>query len=285
MYVVIQHATYILFQVLPLEVKYKWGTHMFHLAAFGGAKTDSTANQNVPATATEQALSVSANNRYISPKKVKVFAAYGQNDTISACRINAPSLRNLGLPEIYPLNPTAAAVAAGPIDYRVNDEIEIQATEEFGVDMSNGASTIDFAEAGLWFRDVIEPIPPGKRFTITATAAITGVRDAWVNGVLTLTQILPFGTYAVIGMYCSSAATTFARLVFPFQSYWRPGCLCTPTFGGAEPLQIFRHGKLGSWGQFLSTSQPTLEIFVTTAGAATPIVGLDLVAVQVPQGI
>lgn len=258
---------------------------MFHLAAFGGAKTDSTANQNVPATASEQALSVSANNRYISPKKVKVFCAYAQNDTISACRINAPSLRNLGLPEIYPLNPTAAAVAAGPIDYRQNDEVEIQATEEFGVDMSNGASTIDFAEAGLWFRDVIEPIPAGKRFTITATATITGVRDAWVNGVLTLSQILPFGTYAVIGMYATGAAITFARLVFPFYSYWRPGVLASPTFGGIEPLQQFRHGKLGSWGQFISTAQPSLEIFVTTAGAVSPIIGMDLVAVNVPQGI
>jgi hypothetical protein len=285
MYGVIQHAPYILSLVLPRNLQNEWGSHMFHLAAFGGAKTDSTANQNVPATATEQALSVSSNARYISPKKVKVFAAYAQNDTLASARINAPSLRNLGLPAIYPFNPTAAAVAAGPIDYRGDDGVEIQATEEFGVDASNGVSTVDFAEAGLWFRDQIEPIPAGKRFTIEGTATITGVRDAWVNGTITLGQILPFGTYAVIGMYCTGAAITFARLVFPFYSYWRPGCLASPTAGGAEPLQIFRHGKVGSWGQFISTSQPTLEIFVTTAGAVSPIVGLDLVAVNVPQGI
>jgi hypothetical protein len=258
---------------------------VFHLAAFGGAKTDSVANQNVPATATEQALSVSANNRYISPQKVKIFAAYAQNDTISGARVNAPSLRNLGLPSIYPLNATAAAVATGPMDYRISDEIEIQATEEFGVDASNGASTIDFAEAGLWFRNAIEPIPAGKRFTIEATASITGVRDAWVNGVLTLGQVLPYGTYGVIGMYAVGAAVTFARLVFPFQSYWRPGCLAAPAYGGAEPLQMFRHGKLGLWGTFISTAQPSLEIFVTTAGATAMTVGLDLVAVQVPQGV
>lgn len=258
---------------------------MFHLAAFGGAKTDSTANQNVPATASEQALSVSANNRYISPKKVKIFCAFAQNDTISGARINAPSLRNLGLPEIYPVNPAAAVAATSPVDYRGDDGIEIQATEEFGVDVSNGASTVDFAEAGLWFRDSIDPIPPGKRFTITATATITGVRDSWVNGQLTFTQILPFGTYGVIGMYAQGTAVAFARLVFPFYAAWRPGVLCNPTFGSIEPLQIFRHGKLGLWGNFVSTAQPSLEIFNTTAGATSMVIGLDLVAINVPQGI
>ena len=258
---------------------------MFHLAAFGGAKTDSTANQNVPATATEQALSVSANNRYISPMKVKVFCAFAQNDTISSARINAPSLRNLGLPEIYPVNPAAAVAITSPLDYRGDDGVEIQATEEFGVDVSNGASTVDFAEAGLWFRGTIDSIPPGKRFTIVATANITGVRDAWVNGVLTFGQVLPFGTYGVIGMSAVGTAVVFSRLVFPFASYWRPGVLATPTYGNIEPLQAFRHGKLGLWGTFVSTAQPSLEIFNSTAGATAMTVILDLVAINVPQGV
>ena len=79
---------------------------MFHLAAFSGAKTDSTANEAIPRVA-DGALSVSGSNNYLAPEHLSIFAALVYHDAVLRARIVAPSLRNEGLPEIFPVNATA----------------------------------------------------------------------------------------------------------------------------------------------------------------------------------
>lgn len=249
---------------------------MFHLAGFGGAKTDSTNNQNVPA-APDNALTLSANNRYISPDNVKVFAAICMNDTVARARITAPSLRNIGLPEIYPL--LVAATPTGDPKYAYWDTYGpmIMRNEEFGVEASNGASTIDFAVAGVWFRNRVDPVPPGPRLTVVGTSTQTLVQNNWTLGGITLDQVLPVGRYSVIGMHCTCTAAAFARLVFPRGGTWRPGVQATATVGGFNQAGWFRSGEQGDWGQFDQIAQPQVELFGTTAGAQTATVILDLV--------
>jgi hypothetical protein len=254
---------------------------MFHLLAFGGAKTDSTANEAVPGVV-DAGWSLNAQNRYIAPQKLKVLAATIMNDTISAARINAPSLRNLGLPEIYPTTVSDVPAASPAIAYWDTYGPEIQATESFGIDASNGASTVDRAHAGLWLRDKIDPVPAGKRFTITATSAQTLLLDAWTTGTLTLSQEIPYGTYAVIGMAVKCATCYLARLVFPGLTAWRPGCTVVATYGQFDQRDLWRNGNQGQWGQFMSTQPPQLDLIGNAAGAQTATVFLDLVAVNVP---
>lgn len=254
---------------------------MFHLLAFGGNKTDSTANEAAPGVV-DPGWTLNAQNRYISPQKLKAFAATAMNDTISACRINAPSLRNLGLPEIYPTTVSNVPAASPAVAYWGNNGPEIQATESFGLDSSNGASTIDKIHAGLWVRDKVDPNPPGKRFTITGTSAQTLLLDAWTTGTITLSQELPYGTYAVIGMAVVCATTYLARLVFPGLTAWRPGVPVVATYGQFDQRELFRNGNQGQFGQFISTQPPQLDLIGNTAGAQTATVFLDLVAVNVP---
>jgi hypothetical protein len=254
---------------------------MFHLLAFGGAKTDSTANQAAPGVV-DAGWTLNAQNRYIAPQKVRAFAATVMNDTISAARINAPSLRNLGLPEIYPTTVSNVPAASPAIAYWGNNGPEIQSTEAFGLDTSNGASTIDFVHAGLWVRDKIDPVPPGKRFTITGTSAVTLVQDQWATGNLTLSQELPYGTYAVIGMACQCATSYLARLIFPGLTAWRPGCPVVATYGQFDQRELFRAGNQGQFGQFISTQPPQVDVIGNAAGAQTATLFLDLVAVNVP---
>jgi hypothetical protein len=254
---------------------------MFHLLAFGGAKTDSTANEAAPGVV-DPGWTLNAQNRYISPQKLKVLAATIMNDTISAARINAPSLRNLGLPEIYPVTPTDIPSASPAIAYWGANGPEIQATEAFGVDSSNGVSTIDRVHCGLWLRDKFDPVPAGKKFTITGTSAQTLLLDAWTTGTITLSQEIPYGTYAVIGMAVKCTACYLARLVFPGLTSWRPGCTVVPTYGQFDQRDLWRNGNQGQYGQFISTQPPQLDLIGSTAGAQTAIVILDLVAVNVP---
>lgn len=254
---------------------------MFHCLAFGGAKTDSTANEAAPGVV-DPGWTLNAQNRYISPQKLKAFASTVMNDTITAARINAPSLRNLGLPEIYPTTVSNAPASSPAIAYWGANGPEIQATEAFGIDTSNGASTVDRVHAGLWVRDKFDPVPAGKRFTITGTSTQTLLLDAWTTGTITLSQELPYGTFAVIGMAVQCAAAYLARLVFPGLTSWRPGCTVVTTYGQFDQRDLWRNGLQGQWGQFISTQPPQLDIIGNTAGAQTAAVFLDLVAVNVP---
>lgn len=251
---------------------------MFHLAAFGGAKTDSVANQAVPAVV-DNAWTVSANQRYIAPTRLIAFAGQAINDTITRARINAPSLRLFGLPEINP--PTVANVQGTPqICYWDAEGPTIQQTEEFGVDVSNGVSTVDFAYAALWLRSRKVPAPTGKCTTVVGTASVTQVAVGWAQQTITLEQALPYGRYAVIGAKCVITNGLFFRLIFPNGGQWRPGGACVASIGTEDPRQLFRFGNSGQWGTFDSTAQPVLETFANTAGAQTATVLLDLVDIS-----
>lgn len=254
---------------------------MFHLLAFGGVKTDSTANEAAPGVV-DPGWTLNAQNRYISPKRLRAFAATIMNDTITAARINAPSLRNLGLPEIYPGTVSDDPATEPLVAYFGENAPEIQATEGFGLDSSNGASTVDRVHAGLWVRDTIDPIPSGKKFTITGTSTQTLLLDAWTTGTITFGQELPFGTYGVIGMASVCNDAYLARLVFPGNTFWRPGCANGMAYSNIDFRQLFRSGVLGLWGTFISTQPPQLELIGNAAGAETATVYLDLVAISVP---
>lgn len=253
---------------------------MMHLLAFSGAKTDSTANEAAPALA-DNAFSRTANgNQYLAPKPLNIIAACAFNDTITRARLNYPSYRDIGLPEISPLN--ALAIPSADFDMCVwgDNGPRVRETEEMGVDSSNGASTVDTIHAGLWLRDRFEGVPPGRRTTVRGTAAITLATGAWASGSLVLDQTLPYGRYGLIGMEAVCVTCAFIRLIFPNSPQWRPGVVAGGTIAIRDPLQWARQGKLGLLGTFDQTAPPQVEGVGTTAGAQTASLILDLVELR-----
>lgn len=250
---------------------------MLHTFAFSGVKTDSTANEAAPAVADASMTRTANANQYLMPADLLVIGAVAWNDTITRARLNFPSYRDVGLPEIFPLNRTALST----VDYDVCiwgvNGPRVRKTEELGVDTSNGASTVDNVTVGLFVADRIDGIPAGRRFTVRGTALQTLVLNAWSIGTLTLDQTLPFGRYGVIGMQAACANGLLARLVFPNSSQWRPGCPVGDTILVNDFRQNFRQGQFGLLGTFDQTSPPQVEILGGAAGAQTPAVILDLV--------
>ena len=249
---------------------------MFHLACFSGAKTDSTLNEAI-ARVSDAALSVSGNNNYLSPGNVQVFAGVAYNDTVTRARIVAPSLRNEGLPEIYPLNQLAEPSANFHVAYWGQQGPTLRKDEEFGVECSNGASTVDRAMIGLWLRFGMKPVPTGRRFSVFGSSTQTLVQSAWTLGGITLDQSLPYGRYAVIGMAATCNDAHAVRLVFPRDQSMRPGVACGESVIIRPFQEYFRAGMQGEWGRFESVNMPQLEILGGTAGAETAQVVLDLV--------
>ena len=250
----------------------------WHLACFGGAKKDSTANEAIPAPI-DAAFNRVSSTEYLAPHDLMCFGLMAGNDAITRARLVTPSMRTLGLPEIWPVNLSALPAAPLAIDWRVNDPVTIKANDTFSVEASNGAATVDTAWAGLMLRRQMYPIPPGPKFSISGTAAQTLVANGFSQGVITFDQTPPVGTYSVIGAACTCNDGWFFRLIFPANSNWRPGAIVSPSVGVFEARQLTRHGLLGEWGQFYSVNLPMVEIFGATAGAETPRVYLDLVQI------
>lgn len=253
---------------------------MFHTFGYAGTKTDSTANEAAPAVS-DQTLTRTANgNQYLLPYDCTIAGAIAYNDTITRARLNYPSIRDFGLPEIYPLNVVADATQSPRYCWWGDLGPKVKKTEEFGLDSSNGASTVDTILAGVWAMVGRDGVPPGRRTTVRGTSAQTLVANAWTTGTITLDQTLPFGRYAIIGMQCTVPDAFLARLVFTNQNQFRPGCPVTEAITYIDERQTFRAGNLGLWGTFEQTSPPQLELLGHTAGAETAAVILDLVQVN-----
>lgn len=248
-----------------------------HTIAWSGAKTDSTANEAVPVVADESVTPSATGNRYLIDYNATIVAALARNDTITRARFNIPSYRDIGLPEIFPLDAQAEPAAAFASCVWGKDGPKLRANEGIGADVSNGVSTVDNATVLAFLMTQHDPVPAGRKFTVRGTAAQALVANAWTTAAITLDQDLPAGRYGVIGMSCTCNDGHAARLVFPSNPKFRPGCPVGETIAIIDPRQPFRAGAFGLLGTFTDRAPPQLQILGGTAGAETPAVILDLV--------
>lgn len=229
---------------------------MSHLACFAGSIPNGVANVQVPFV-NDQILT-RLNNNVILPEDGKLILAAGIGLNLSRGRLNTAAARFVGLPALVPVNvgttvpnvPNIMDYSAGPLTIPRADEIEFQSTH------SGAAAQLNTYLALFQFG--FKPIPGGQTYRIRGTAAVAGAASTWLNGPITLEQTLPRGVYAIVGLDVVGTNCFAARLSIPGSPY-RPGCLCRETVG-AVPAPIFRNGTLGVYGQFDSTSQPSLDV-------------------------
>lgn len=231
------------------------------------------------AVVTDQCLTPAQSQGYQFPKNYKALAACVMGVNLSAARINAPSLRNLVLPEIYP-GIAAATVPTRPsiIDYRGQGP-QMLANESVVVETSRAGADAQPVSAALWVTDRFTPAPGGPIYTAVASFTNTLVAGAWTLCTLTFNQTLPAGLYAVVGLNVTCGDSFVSRLVFPGQNQWRPGCVNNLAYGNLIQPNIFTMGYMGKLGEFYNTAQPQLEVFGLVAGAETGAAYLDLIKI------
>lgn len=198
---------------------------------------------------------------------------------LSAVRINAPSMRSFILPEIYPVTVGADVPSGqGPIIWGQRGP-RFAPQEYYIVEVSRGGADAQPVLAGLWVGQDQAPAPPGPTFTCVASASPTIVAGSWVLASITFNQTLPAGRYAVVGLGVVCNDCTFARLVFPGLSQYRPGVVVQDTYGDFPWSQAFRFGAFGTMGEFVHNAPPAMEFLGDTAGAESAVIYLDLVKV------
>lgn len=228
----------------------------------------------------DQSMTLDAASRFAAPGAWQVMAGYVMGINLTAARINAPSMRSLILPEIYPSSPVAdvPTIGVGPIIMeRYGPRFAPQ--EYFIVEISRGGADAQPVMWGLWIGPDITAPALGPAYTAVATASPTIVAGSWVLASLSFNQTLPAGRYQVIGLGVVCNDCTFARLVFPGLSQYRPGVVVQDAYGDFPWGQRFRYGGMGSFGEFVHNAPPAMEFLGDTAGAESAVVYLDLIKV------
>lgn len=250
---------------------------MHVLAGFYGAIANGTSYGVLPAII-DPVLSLQNGNQFLSGKKLKVIAGAVLGASLTGAQLDAPSLRTLALPELYP----GIAAAAVPDRYALSMFGQygpvFQPNENFGLRVSVGGGAPSDNFGALWLTPGYVAAQTGPVTTIPFTATIASLKGSWVAGALTPATQLAVGSYQVVGMEVIATGLFLARLVFPGTStQFRPGVIANTTYGRVGQYQFNRYGGMGSFGEFESTAIPSLEVFGLAAGASAPVVYLDLI--------
>lgn len=199
------------------------------------------------------------------------------NDASAArAQLQSPSLRNVLNPDIEPIITGATFGSVLPIFLHGNSPMPLDVDE--GLDFfaqSAPAGAVDHFGFVFLTDGKFAPVS-GQIYTLRTTAAAAGTKGKWDFEQLTMGQVLPVGSYQVVGMRARGATLVAARLVF-IGGIFRPGVIAVAGVADIGSEQ-FRYGNVGVYGQFDSTTPPAVELLDN--GAETVEILLDLIKVK-----
>lgn len=254
-------------QVMDVPTSSNW-----HLLAFNITTAAAAGYQTVTPVA-DPVFSRSAGlTAYQNPYNLGCFAAYVMSTSLIRARLNTPSLRLRGFPQIRPVVAGVVVPTDANALIAVERPIYLRPDEDIQVDVDVGANA-EIATAFLWVNASNQTSPPLNRNVnladlrwVRATATITTLLNIWTGPqAIALEDTLEGGSYDVYGSQCFGTTCIAHRLWFQNQ-YWKPGMLGGATVG-ISPPKLLDGPNLGRWGNFNTYSLPQLDIFASSAAA------------------
>lgn len=212
------------------------------------------------------------------PYRLKAFFIRYLHGT--AARLNSPWLRRNFLPEIFPAEVSATVPDNPAFVYYDDYGPMLQAGEGFTLEVSGDATAATRVQGVAFLEDTFQPAARGQAFTMPYDLSVTTTAGVWTVTTGTARQNLTAGTYEIVGMAASGTEATAVRLVIPGVGGARPGCIPMATYGNTHAPQMWRFGRLGSFGRFTQINQPQFELLGFAGAAETPVVYLDLVKIS-----
>ena len=255
---------------------------MFTVVAFNEARAVVTALEPVSGTDDDHVV-VSDEDIYIPTlnRLVGAYAGHGVTGVAGSAiqaYLDSPSLRALTRQEIPKLDDFSTTPAVDILDMFPDNPIPLVSGESLNAYLENDAvCALGRAIVAAWLAD--GPLRPvtGDIRTIRATSTVTGTLGVWGSGPIALAYDLPVGRYQLVGARCLAGATSQVfRFIF-VEGRWRPGGVSVRVI--TDPgLPIFRHGRLGVWGEFTHRQLPRLEV-LNVETVANPTLYLDVIKV------
>jgi len=193
---------------------------------------------------------------------------------VDDAQLDTPSLRRQTLYDLNPID--AAAEPTDPSKLIDLSAAPLQLVTGEGIRAftdNNAAAAVDSFIILLLASGALQPVK-GDIITLRCTSATTLVANAWSNCVLTLSQTLPVGRYAIVGASFSSTGCIAGRIV-PVGQTGRPGGVGCDTFNHIGPINQ-RGGGWGVWCEFESSTPPSVDILSVSADTAE-VIWLDLI--------
>lgn len=237
----------------------------FHLACFSASVPTGTTNYT-DVVAISDGVLTRQNNHLVLPVDGKIRLASALSADLQRARINVPSLRQVGRPHLAPTNSSATVPSPVNLYDPLDTPLIVPRGDEFAVEAIHGNAGAQVVNIFTWIQFGYKAIPSGQRYRIRFTSTITGSTTAWASGALTPEEVLPGGTYQVVGMDVVGANILAGRLIYPGGGY-RPGCLARNAVGSIRS-NVFSNGDLGCYGAFENVALPSLEIFCVGASAS-----------------
>lgn len=257
-------------------IKMGYNESNFHIAGYS-ATTGAAVTNSALTPINDGVLTVSGTS-FIFPAEAQMPWAFGTAVLLGNLRLNTPSLREVGLPSLVPVNTSATVPSPANIVDLTAAPIKLPKVDGVGVDATDSQAAGEFICAVIALQFKRKPVPPGLIYRLRGTAAITSVQGSWVSGAITLDQSLPQGIYSVVGLDVVGANLIAARLVFAGAG-WRPGVICRNADGSKE-LEIQQQYAMGEFGRFENVNLPNLEVLRGAGGANTAqVVYLDVIRV------
>lgn len=248
----------------------------FHLLGFYTASLASAASNTALGSMTDQAWTFDATG-YFMPDNYRLWMAYAGNDALNALRINQPSLQVPFYPYIDPVSLTLLPANVPPLYKAFEFGLELRRNEYLRMEASRDVVAASACAALAWIGKQRKTPSPGPRRTLRFTSAITIAAGTWALGTFTPATTLPDGEYEIVGLNMYGTNLLAARIAFTTGGM-RPGVICQGAQGEWNQPAIDRN-ELGSFGSFINTVLPNIELFGAGAGSAQ-IGYLDLVKIR-----
>ena len=249
---------------------------MPHHTAVGFANLADATLANIDAVADDY-LRLS-NSKFISSDRLELLALMLGGASMDYGYIDAPNLRCVTNPYIFPFNENATIPTdANFVDYSERPLV-LPPRQEFGVKAyqdSAGASDSYFV---MHLQRNFRPLPTGPIYTMRGTYSTAVTANAWSSlSSITWADQLPAGDYVVCGLDVISATCLACRII-PDKCPERPG-----NFGLAAVTSrsnnLFRMGGSGAWCDFENDLIPPVEVYCDSADSSFEVY-MDIVQVS-----
>lgn len=241
----------------------------FHLLAYTGSLTVAASPVTMTGLVDPVITRSATSSLYILPKRLQALAGVGMSTTLQRVQLSSPTLRQVNIPYFRPPIQSTAPTDNAQICWLGDQPLMLPELEELGPLATISAAGPETGWFLLWVADSVLPIPPGPILTARATATFAAVAGQWTLGTFNFEQALPSGTYALVGSECISATAVAHRWAFP-QQLFRPGSLGHQAIDDIQDWRLATR-RLGTYGTFLNTAPPMLEVLCTAADAAHEI--------------
>lgn len=263
---------------------------MFHMEAFSVSDTTSGANTFVQANyvTTNIVLPKSSNGLQVSPALPFLHSVFGLGVSLCHIRVQTPKFAPQPYPNLDPNNRGTAIENPPRIHDFSDNPLPLGPTDELDVFVSQNSGGTETERVFVQTTDnLLQPIPPGKIFSVHAVSATTLVPNQFTPCQLTFDFPLPGGTYALVGARAFSATALAFRVLSSMGTIYRPGGVACQAYDQLDPpgQRAYpwdgQYGKgWGVWVTFFQNVPPQIEMFATSADTAEEF-DLDLVQTSV----